>query len=79
MSEVWSLTLREDRRLRMFENVTLKKIVGSVTKAIKTRVMRSLMTYFSPNNIRLAVISEYLSPHVASSSFGWRTVSTYEG
>jgi hypothetical protein len=27
--ETWSLTLRENRRLRMFENRVLKKIFGS--------------------------------------------------
>ena len=29
MSETWSLTLREERRLRVFENRVLRKILGS--------------------------------------------------
>jgi len=28
MCETWSLTLREKRRLRMFENTVLRKIFG---------------------------------------------------
>jgi hypothetical protein len=41
--ETWSLTLREEHRLRVFENRVLRRILGP--KAGKDCIMRSLVTY----------------------------------
>jgi hypothetical protein len=46
--ETWSLTLREERRLRVFENRVLRKIFRSkrdgVTGGGENYIMRSFMT-----------------------------------
>jgi hypothetical protein len=34
MDETWSLTLREDRRLRVFENRVLREIFGSMREEL---------------------------------------------
>ena len=44
--ETWSLTLREERRLRVFENRVLRKIFGSKRDEVTgewRKLMRSLM------------------------------------
>jgi len=45
--EIWSLTLREERRLRVFENMVLRRIFGTkrdeVTGSRENYIMRSLM------------------------------------
>ena len=45
--ENWSLALREERRLRVFENRVLRRIFGprrdEVTKECENYIMRSLM------------------------------------
>ena len=45
--ETWSLTLKEERRLRVFENRVLKRIFGprrdEVTGSVENYIMRSLM------------------------------------
>jgi hypothetical protein len=45
--ETWSLTLREERRLRVFQNRALRRIFGSkrdeVTGGGENYIMRSLM------------------------------------
>jgi len=47
--ESWSLTLREERRLRLFENRVLRRIFGprrdEVTGEWKNYIMRSLMIF----------------------------------
>jgi hypothetical protein len=54
--ETWSLTLREQRRLRVFENRVLRKIVGVKREEVKgdwrklyNEELREL--HSSPNNI----------------------------
>jgi hypothetical protein len=56
--ETWSLTLREDHRMRVFENRMLRKIFGSKRDEVKgdwrkqyNEELRSL--YSSPNIIRI--------------------------
>jgi len=55
--ETWSLTLREERRLRMFENRVLRRIFGptrdEVTGSGENYIMMSLMIYSSPNIVRV--------------------------
>jgi len=45
--EIWSLTLREERRLKVFENRVLKRIFGpmrdEVTGSGENYIMRNLM------------------------------------
>ena len=45
--ETWSLTLREERRLRVFENRVLRRVFGpkrdEVTENGENYIMRSLM------------------------------------
>ena len=47
--ETWSLTLREERRLRVFENRVLRRIFGprgdEVTEEWRKLILRSLMIY----------------------------------
>jgi hypothetical protein len=47
--ETWSLTLREELRLRMFKNRVLKRIFGprgdKVTREWRNYIMRSLVIY----------------------------------
>jgi hypothetical protein len=56
--ETWSLTLREERRLRMFENRVLRKIFGTKRDEV-TREWRKLNIeqindlYYSPNFVRI--------------------------
>ena len=55
--ENWSLTLREERRLRVFENRVLRRIFGPKRDGVK-REWRKLHNaelndlYFSPNIVR---------------------------
>jgi len=53
--ETWSLTLREERRLREFENMVLRRIFGSkrhkVTWNGENYIMRSLYDLYSLPNI----------------------------
>ena len=55
--ETWSLALREERRLRVSENRVLRRIFGlkrdEVTGSGENYIMRTLMTYSSPNIIRV--------------------------
>jgi len=54
-SETWSLTLREDRRLRVFENRVLRRIYGpkrdEVTGELHNEELNNL--YSSPNIVRV--------------------------
>jgi len=47
--ETWSRTLRDERRLRVFENRVLRRIFGArrdeVTGEYRKQLMRSLMIY----------------------------------
>ena len=49
--ETWSFTLREERRLRMFENSVLRRIFGpkkkEVTGSGENYIMRSLMICYA--------------------------------
>jgi len=52
--EIWSLTLREERRLRVFENRVLRRIFGSKRDEVtvewrKLRNEELNDLYFSPN------------------------------
>jgi hypothetical protein len=56
--ETWSLTLREEHRLRVFENRVLRKIFGSKKnevmggwRGLHNEELHNL--YFSPNIIRI--------------------------
>jgi len=55
--ETWSLTLKEERRLRVFENRVLRRIFGpkrvEVTGSGENYIMRSFMIFSSPNIIRV--------------------------
>jgi len=56
--ETWSLILREERRLRVFENRVLRRIFGPMRNAV-TGERRKLCNeelndlYYSPNNFRV--------------------------
>ena len=56
--ETWSLTLREERKLRVFENMVLRRIFGSRMDEV-TGEWRRLhneelnVLYFSPNIVRV--------------------------
>jgi len=68
--ETWSLTLREERRLRVFENKVLRKIFGHDRDEI-TRVWRKLrnwelnILYSSPNVVRAIKSRMRWAGHVA--------------
>jgi len=55
--ETWSLTLREERRLRVFENRVLRRIFGpnryEVTGEWRKRHNEELNLYASLNNVRV--------------------------
>ena len=56
--ETWSLTLREERRLRVFENRVLRNIVGSKRDEVTGRGRKLhneefYEMYWSPNIIRV--------------------------
>jgi hypothetical protein len=55
--ETWSLTLREECRLRVFENKVLRKMFGpkrdEVTGEWKPVITRSFIIYTSPNIFRV--------------------------
>jgi hypothetical protein len=58
--ETWSLTLREEQRLRVFENRVLTRIIGpkrdEVTGGWRKLHMRGFHSlYFSPNIIRMII------------------------
>jgi hypothetical protein len=50
--ETWSLTLREERRLRMFENRVLRRIFGPMTDEVtgdwRSYIMRSFVICSHP-------------------------------
>jgi len=56
--EIWSLTLREERRLRVFENKVLRRLFGPKSDEV-TRDWRKLHNeelndlYSSPNIVRV--------------------------
>ena len=58
MCEIWSLTLREERRLRVFENKVLRRLFGPKSDEV-TRDWRKLHNeelndlYSSPNIVRV--------------------------
>ena len=67
--ETWSLTLKEENRLRVFENKVLRKIFGAKTKLQVNGESYTMMSYMhcsSPNVIR-SLISRRLrwAGHVA--------------
>jgi len=55
--ETWSLTLREERRLRMFENRVLRRIYGperdEVTGELRKLHNKELNDLLSPYNFRM--------------------------
>jgi hypothetical protein len=56
--ETWSLTLREERRLREFENRGLRKILGHKRDKVtggrrKLHIKELYEIYTSPNTIRV--------------------------
>jgi hypothetical protein len=58
--ETWSLTLREERRLRVFENRVLRKIFGPKKnkvmgqwRKLHNEELRDLYEYSSPSIIRI--------------------------
>ena len=55
--ETWSLTLREELRLRVFENRVLRRVFGSkrdeVTGNGENYILRSLVIYSLPNFVRV--------------------------
>jgi hypothetical protein len=56
--EAWSLTLRVEHRLRVFENMVMRKILGSKTRRQKNgedHITRSFMVY-TPHRILFGVI-----------------------
>jgi len=61
--EIWSLTLREERRLRVFENRVLRRIFGPKRDEV-TRECRKLYNeelnylYFLPNIFRVKKIEK---------------------
>jgi len=50
--ETWSLTLREERRLRVFENRVLRKKRDEVTGEWRRQRNEELHDFYSPNIIR---------------------------
>jgi len=72
--ETWSLTLREERRLRLFENRVLRRIFGSVKYevTVKRRKLHNEELYYlypSPNIIR-AIKSKRMTWAGACSAYG---------
>jgi hypothetical protein len=68
--EIWSLTLREEHRLRVFENRVLRRIFGArrdeVTGNGENYIMRSFMIlYSSPNIVRVIKWRMRWSGHLA--------------
>ena len=55
--ETWSLTLREDRRLRVFENRVMRSIFGpkrnEVTREWRKLHNEELIDLYSPNTVRM--------------------------
>ena len=55
--ETWSLTLREERRMRVFENMVLRRIFGpkrgEVTGVYRKQHNEELFDLYSSPNIRL--------------------------
>jgi hypothetical protein len=56
--ETWSLTLREERRLRVFENRVLRRIFGSRRDEVtgewrKLQIEELIVLYCSPNIVRV--------------------------
>jgi hypothetical protein len=56
--ETWSLTLREERRLRLFENMVLRRVIGAkrdevTQECIKLHNKKLNDLYCSPNVIRM--------------------------
>jgi len=53
--ETWSLTLREERKLRVFENRVLRRIFGPIRdeETGEWRKLRNEEVYSSPNIIRV--------------------------
>jgi len=68
--DTWSLTLREERRLRVFDNRVLKKVFGSKRDEV-TRERRKLHNkelndlYCSPNIVRVVTSRRRWAVHVA--------------
>jgi hypothetical protein len=56
--ETWSLTLREERRLRVFENRVLRRIFGPVSDEAtgEWSKLLNMKLYCSPNIVRVIKI-----------------------
>jgi len=53
--ETWSLTGRDDHRLRIFENRVLRKIFGSKREGDRSwrKLYKDELLYSSPNTVRV--------------------------
>ena len=64
--EIWSLTLREERRLRVFENRVLRRVFGpkrdEVTGEWRKLHNKELRDLYSLPNIVRVVLSMFLYP-----------------
>jgi len=56
--ETWSLTLREERRLRVFENRVLRRMFGSKRDEVTGEWRRLIDLYSSPNIVRVIKIEK---------------------
>ena len=67
--ETWSLTLREERRLRVFENRVLRRIFGpkrdEVTGQWRKLHNEELNNLYSSSNIIRVIRSRMMGGHVA--------------
>ena len=72
--EAWSLTLMEERKLRVFENRILRRIFGPKRMGSgESAIMRNFSFYRSPNIVRLRWAGHVARVEEGSSAFKIRT------